>query len=81
MAFQVPTIPNRSGSIKFGTLYYDLARKPSNDPNHPLRNYGLVVGPLEAPQNLDVAAATNRGIGCISANTDRQLAARAWVLI
>jgi len=42
---------------------------------------GLWSAPIEAPQNLDVAAATNRGIGCISANTDRQLAARAWVLI
>jgi len=41
---------------------------------------GLWSAPLEAPQNLDVGAATN-GIGCISANTDRQLAARAWVLI
>ena len=45
MGFRVPTIQNRSGSIKFGTLYYDLARKPSNDPNRPLRNYGLVVSP------------------------------------
>jgi len=42
---------------------------------------GLWSARLEAPQNLDVAAATNRGLGRISANTDRQLAARAWVLI
>src|SRR3974390_696531 len=81
MGFQVPTIQYRSGSIKFGTLYYDLPRKPSNDPNHPCENYGLVVGPLEVPQNLDVAAATKHGLGRIAAHTDRQLAARAWVPI
>jgi len=37
---------------------------------------GLWSAPLDAPQNLDVAAATNRGLGRIAVNTDRQLAAR-----
>jgi hypothetical protein len=39
-----------------------------------------VVGPLEVPQNLDVAAATKRGLD-LAASTDRKLAALAWVPI
>ena len=50
MGFQVPTIQNRSGSIKFGTLYYDLARKPSNDPNHPCEIMGLLSAPSRFPK-------------------------------
>jgi hypothetical protein len=40
---------------------------------------GLWSAPLEAPQNLDVAAATNSGLGRIPANTDPRPAARARV--
>src|SRR3974390_1531635 len=64
------SISNHPVPVWFDQIWNFILRFSSETfkrPQPPLRNYGLVVGPLEVPQNLEVAAATKWGLGRIAA--------------